>query len=82
VECWFLTRDQALSLGSGTTDTKTLDYRGNNPREDQMMRTHTKESTWTRDPHDPTTSSLGKGDLKHNKLKKEKLMKRREILHK
>ena len=30
-ESLFLTRDQALSLWSGSTDSKTLDYQGINP---------------------------------------------------
>ena len=47
-------RDQTLSLWSGSTDSKTLDYQRTNPREDQIMRTYTKETTWIQDP---TTSS-------------------------
>ena len=31
VESLFLTRDQALSLWNGSTDSKTLDYQRNNP---------------------------------------------------
>ena len=34
------TRDQALSLWSGHTDSKTLDYQGTNPREYQIVRTN------------------------------------------
>ena len=45
VESLFLTRDQALSLWSGSTDSKTLDYQRTNPREYQIVRTHTKETT-------------------------------------
>ena len=41
----FGTRDQALSLWSGSTDSKTLDYQITNPREHQIVRTHTKETT-------------------------------------
>ena len=33
MESSFLTRDQALSLWSGSTDSKTLDYHRTNPRE-------------------------------------------------
>ena len=43
VESSFLTRDQALSLRSGNTDSKALDYPRTNPREYQIVRTHTKE---------------------------------------
>ena len=39
------TRDQALSLWSGSTDSKTLDYWRTDPREYQIVRTHTKETT-------------------------------------
>ena len=45
VQSSFLTKDQALSLWSGSTDSKTLDYQRNNPREYQIVRTHTKETT-------------------------------------
>ena len=57
VECSFLTRDQALSLWNGSTDFKTLDYQRTNPREYQMVRTHTKKTTWMQDWHHQTTSS-------------------------
>ena len=36
------TRDQDLSLWSGSTDSKTLDYQRANPRECQIVITHTK----------------------------------------
>ena len=39
-------RDQALSLWSGSIDFKTLDCQKTNPREYQIVRTHTKETTW------------------------------------
>ena len=50
----FLTRDQALSLWSGSTASKTLDYQRTSSREYQIMkivRTHTKKTT----QHHPTT---------------------------
>ena len=37
--------DQALSFWSRSTDSKTLDYQRTNPREDQIARTHTIETT-------------------------------------
>ena len=37
--------DQVLSLWSGSTDSKTLDYQRTNPREYQIVRTHTKKTT-------------------------------------
>ena len=40
-----LIRDQALSLWSGSTDSNTLDYQRTNPKEYQIVRTHTKEIT-------------------------------------
>ena len=45
VKSSFLTRDQTLSLLSGSTDSKTLDYQRTSPREYQIVRTHTKETT-------------------------------------
>ena len=50
-------RDQALSLWNVSSDSKTLDYQRTNPREYQMVRTHTKETTWKQDLHPPTTSN-------------------------
>ena len=36
---------QALSLWSGSTNSKTLDYQRTDPREYQIVRTHTKKTT-------------------------------------
>ena len=47
------TIDQALSLWSGNTDSKTLDYQRTNPKEYQVVWTHTKETTWIQDPASP-----------------------------
>ena len=58
MESFFLTRDQALSLWSGSTDSKTLDSQRTNPREYQIVRTHTKETTWIQDLASPTSSTL------------------------
>ena len=56
VESSFLIRDQAKSLWSRSTDSKTLDYQKTNPGNYQIVRTHTKENHLnTR--HLPTTSS-------------------------
>ena len=44
VESSFLTRDQALSLWSGNTDSKTLDYQRTNSRGYEIVRTPTKET--------------------------------------
>ena len=38
-------RDQPLSIWSGSTDSNTLDYQRTNPREYQIARTHTNETT-------------------------------------
>ena len=46
-------RGQALSLWSGSSDSKTVDYQGTNPGEYQIVRTPTKETTWTQDPASP-----------------------------
>ena len=53
MESSFLTRDQALNLWSGSTDSKTLDYQRTDPREYQIVRTHTKETTGIQDPASP-----------------------------
>ena len=45
VESSFLTRDQTLSLQKRGADSKTLDHQRTNPREYQIVRTHTKETT-------------------------------------
>ena len=37
-------RNKVLSLWSGSTDARTLDYQEINPREYQIVRTHTKET--------------------------------------
>ena len=50
LESSFLTRDQALSLWSGSTDSKTLDYQKAYSREYQIVGTHTKETTSIQDP--------------------------------
>ena len=58
MESSFLTRDQALSFWSWGTDSKTLDYQRTNPREYQIMRTHTHKKTLEyKTQHHPTTSS-------------------------
>ena len=47
------TRDQALSLWSGSTDSKTLDYQRTKTREYQIVRTSMKETTWIQDQASP-----------------------------
>ena len=47
------TQDQALSLCSGSTESKTLDYQRTNPKEYQIVRTSTKEIIWIQDPATP-----------------------------
>ena len=39
------TQDQALSLWTGSTDSKTLDYQRTNAREYHIVRTYTNETT-------------------------------------
>ena len=46
-------RDQALSLWSGRTDSKTLDYQRTNPSGYQIVRIHTKKTTWIKDQASP-----------------------------
>ena len=43
---WSLERNQSLSVWSGSTNSKTLDNQRTNPREYQIVWTHTKETTW------------------------------------
>ena len=57
MESSFLTRDQTLSLWSGNTDSKTLDYQRTNPREYKIVRTHTRKPFVYKTWHHPTTSS-------------------------
>ena len=52
-ESLFLTRDQALSLWSGSTDSKTIDYQRTNLKGFQIVRTHTKETIGIQDPASP-----------------------------
>ena len=71
MESSILSRDQALSLRSGTTDFKTLDYQRTNPRKYQRVRTHTKENTWKQDLASPnTTSTLYRTPHLNNKQNK------------
>ena len=53
MESLFLTKDQALSLWSGSTDSKTLDYQRTNLRGYQIVRAYTKETTRIQDPASP-----------------------------
>ena len=48
---------QALSLWSGSTDSKTLDHQRTNPMGYKIVRIHTKETTGTQDLASSTTSS-------------------------
>ena len=57
MESSFLTRDQALSLWSGSTFSKTPDYQRTIPREYQIVRNHTKETTEYKIQQQLTTSS-------------------------
>ena len=53
VESLFLARDQALSLWSGSSDSKTLDCQRTNARAYQIVKTHRKETTWIQDLASP-----------------------------
>ena len=59
-------RYQALSLWSWRTDSKTLDYQRTNPRGYQIVRTHTKETTWIKDP--ATSSTLCRTSKQQTKI--------------
>ena len=60
-------RYQALSPWSRRTDSKTLDYERTNPRGYQIVRTHTKETTWVKDP--ATSCTLCRTTHLNNKQK-------------
>ena len=45
--------DQARSLWSGSTDSKTLEYMRTNSKEYQIVKTHTKETSWIQDSASP-----------------------------
>ena len=58
MESPFLTRDQALNFLTGNT-TPRLEYqRTTNPREYQIVRTHTKEVKWIQNPASPNYQQL------------------------
>jgi len=73
VESSFLTRDQALSLWSGSTDSKTLDYQRTNPRSYQILRIHTKETTGIQDPASPNHQDRPVQDASSKQPKKPKI---------
>ena len=50
--CGIRSRDQVLSLWSGSTDSKTLGYQRTNPKKYQIVRIHTKETTGMQPPKD------------------------------
>ena len=50
-------RDQALSLWSGSTDSKTLDYQRTNPREYQIVRIQKRKPLEYKTQNHPTTNS-------------------------
>ena len=72
MEFSFLTRDQVLSLWSGSTDSKTLDYQRTNLREYQIERRKSqRKSLEYKTQHHPTTSStLGRTPHLNNKQSK------------
>ena len=61
--CGIIIPSQKISpeVWNGSTDSKILNfyfyYQKINPRENQIVRTHTKETTWIQNQHHPTTSS-------------------------
>ena len=70
VESSFLTRDQDLSLWSGNIDSKILDYQRNSPREYQIVRTHTKDTTHSTQHHPNSSSTLCRTPHLNNKQNK------------
>ena len=53
MESLFLTRDEAPSLWSESIDSQALDYERTNPREYQIVRTHTGDTIWVQEPASP-----------------------------
>ena len=72
MESSFLTRDQALSLWSGRTDSKTVDYQKTNPRDYQIVRTHTKETTSIQDQASPNHQQHSVQDASSKQQTKQK----------
>ena len=68
----FLTRDQALSLWSGRTDSKTVDYQKTNPSDYQIVRTHTKETTSIQDQASPNHQQHSVQDASSKQQTKQK----------
>ena len=64
--------NQALSLWSGSSDSKTLDYQRNKSREYQIVRIYTKETTWIQDPASSNHSTPCKTPHLNNKQNKNK----------
>ena len=70
MEYWFLTRDQALSLWSGSTDSKTLDYWRTNPREYPIELTQRKPLDYKTRHHPITCSTPSRMPHLNNKQNK------------
>ena len=68
-----LIRDQALSLWSGSTDSNTLDYQRTNPKEYQIVRTHTKEASGIQDPASPNHQQHPVQDASSKQQTKQKI---------
>ena len=62
------TQDQALSLCSGSTESKILGYQGTNPREYQIARTSTKETIWIQDRPTPNHQQNSKQNKNTNPI--------------
>ena len=65
-------QEQAQSLWSGSTDSKTLDYQRTNPREYQIVRTHTVETTWIQDLASPNHQECPVQDTSSKQQTKQK----------
>ena len=66
------TRDQVLSLWSGSTDSKTLHYQRTNPRGYQIVRTHRKETTVIQDLTSPNHQQYPVQDASSKQQTKQK----------
>ena len=68
----WINRVQAMSLWSGSTDSKILDYEGTNPSKYQIVRTHTKETTWIQEPASPNHQEYPVQDASSKQQTKQK----------
>ena len=70
--CGIFIPEQRSSLWSRSTDSKTLDYQRTTSKQYQIVRTHTKETTWIQDPASPNHQYLSVQDASYKQKTKQK----------